>query len=108
MQSLMRDPDLTEEEREVIRNIQKKENTESEEAVHSPSHYNNYDVEVIDMMIKIWGAEAVKIFCKLNAFKYRMRVGLKKHSLEAIQEDLNKESWYLHKLKELDNSNLPF
>ena len=34
-------------------------------------------VEVIDMMERIYGTEALKIFVELNIFKYRMRIGHK-------------------------------
>ena len=71
----------------------------SEEKVNHPNHYNQYPVEVIDMMIDIWGAEGVAAFCIMNAFKYRMRLGLK----DDIQQDLAKEQWYLNKSKELKN-----
>ena len=65
--------------------------------VNHPSHYNDYDVECIEMMRRIWGDEQVAIFCKLNAFKYRMRLGHK----DAIDQDLAKEQWYINKLNEL-------
>ena len=65
--------------------------------VYHPSHYNDYDVECIEMMRRIWGDEHVAIFCKLNAFKYRMRLGHK----DAIDQDLAKEQWYINKLNEL-------
>ena len=45
--------------------------------VKHPNHYNIYDVEVIDMMAAIWGNEAVALWCKMTAFKYRMRMGYK-------------------------------
>lgn len=45
--------------------------------VKHPNHYNVYDVEVLDMMAAIWGNEAVAFWCKLTAFKYRMRMGYK-------------------------------
>ena len=47
------------------------------EMVNHPSHYNNYDIEVIDMIERIWGIEAVIQWCEITAFKYRMRVGTK-------------------------------
>ena len=47
------------------------------ENVDHPNHYNTYDVEVIDMMERIWGPEKTAVFCELNAFKYRMRMGTK-------------------------------
>lgn len=67
------------------------------EQVNHPSHYNSYPIEVIDMMIGIWGKEATKLFCEMNAFKYRMRLGLK----DDMEQDLKKEQWYLNKAKEL-------
>lgn len=65
--------------------------------INHPKHYNQYPVEVIDMMIRIWGEEATRTFCILNAFKYRMRMGHK----DDIEDDLAKEQWYLDKAKEL-------
>lgn len=71
------------------------------ENVDHPNHYNTYDVEVIDMMERIWGPEKTAVFCELNAFKYRMRMGTKPTS--PVTEDLEKETWYLNKMKELKN-----
>ena len=68
--------------------------------VNHPSHYTAYPVEVIDMMIAIWGKEKVATYCEINAFKYRMRVGRKKTGNTPLQ-DLKKEEWYLDKAKEL-------
>ena len=67
------------------------------EAVNSPSHYNSYPIETIDMMIGVWGEEKTKDFCLMNAFKYRMRLGMK----DDIKQDLAKENWYLNKAREL-------
>ena len=75
------------------------------EHVNHPSHYNNYNIEVIDMMEKIWGTKNLINFCLMNAFKYRMRMGTKPDN--SIQQDLQKEQWYLNKakqLKEKDNN----
>lgn len=63
----------------------------------NPSHYKAYDIESIEMMIRIWGKEEAAIFCKLNAFKYRLRMGMK----DDIQIEIEKESKYLAKWKEL-------
>ena len=63
------------------------------EMTNHPQHYNKYDVEVIEMMRRIWGDEAVKVWCKLTAFKYRMRMGTKPDN--PIEQDLEKERWYL-------------
>lgn len=71
------------------------------EHVNHPNHYNNYDIEVIDMMERIWGPEKTAVFCELNAFKYRMRMGTKPDN--NIEQDIKKEKWYLNKMKELKN-----
>jgi hypothetical protein len=67
----------------------------------NPSHYKGYSKETIEMMIAIYGAEAVAIYCEINAFKYRMRLGKKVG--ESITDDLAKEKWYLDKANELRN-----
>lgn len=69
------------------------------EMVNHPSHYNNYSMEVIDMMKNIWGAENTALWCEMTAFKYRMRMGTKPEN--PIKQDLEKEAWYLKKAKEL-------
>jgi hypothetical protein len=71
--------------------------TEMSEKVNHPIHYNSYSVEVIDMMVAIWGNAKVADFCEINAFKYRMRAGLKGDSIT----DMKKEAWYLAKANEL-------
>ena len=76
--------------------------------VNHPQHYNNYDVEVVDMMEKIWGTKATMEWCKMTAYKYRMRMGTKpadEDTKEAMKnklmEDFEKEQWYLDKAKDL-------
>lgn len=73
-------------------------NTHYEEVNH-PDHYNVYDVEVVEMMERIFGIEETMSWCKLNAFKYRMRAGEKPTS--TVEKDLKKEKWCLNKYKEL-------
>lgn len=73
--------------------------TNDYEHVNHPQHYNNYSKEVIDMMIDIYGIQNTITFCEMNAFKYRMRMGTKPDN--DIQQDLNKEKWYLNKAHEL-------
>jgi len=70
------------------------------EFVNHPKHYNNYDMEVIDMMTRLFGVHETISFCKLNAFKYRMRAGTKPG--ESAEQDIRKEQWYLDKAKELE------
>ena len=64
--------------------------------VNHPSHYTTGKYECIDIMLEIFGVEAVKTFCLLNAFKYNYRSG-RKNGLEDIQ----KAKWYIDKYIEL-------
>jgi len=68
------------------------------EQVNHPAHYNQYPIEVIDMLIGIFGLEKTIDFCIMTAMKYRLRLGLK----DDFNQDLAKEKWYLDKAKELD------
>ena len=79
----------------------KSENLAEYENVNHPQHYNNYSKEVIDMMVDVFGKENTALFCEMNAFKYRMRMGTKPGN--DINQDLDKEQWYLNKAKELRN-----
>jgi hypothetical protein len=65
----------------------------------NPAHYKTGELEVWHMMIKVYGIEAYLNFAKLNAFKYRMRAGLKAGA--DVQTDINKALWYESKIKEL-------
>lgn len=76
----------------------------TKEQVNHPDHYNDYDVEVIEMMERIFGHEAVINFCRLNAFKYRMRAGHKDGN--SLEQDLKKERWYLNYIREHDQAPL--
>ena len=73
------------------------EQESKKEQVNHPDHYNDYDVEVIEMMERVFGHEAVINFCRLNAFKYRMRAGHKDGN--SLEQDLKKERWYLDYIK---------
>lgn len=67
------------------------------DTVNHPKHYNiEGRKECIEEMIDIFGVEAVKNFCTLNAYKYRYR-----HAMKNGQEDLEKAEWYDNKHKEL-------
>ena len=65
----------------------------------NPTHYKNYSVEVIEMMIKIWGKKQTAQYCEMNAYKYRMRAGTKPGN--SAEQDLEKEKWYLQKAEAL-------
>ena len=60
------------------------------DSVNHPSHYNiEGRKECIEEMLELFGVDAVKIFCELNAYKYRYR-----HELKGGEEDLKKADWY--------------
>lgn len=80
---------------DIDRQIRKQEY----EMVNHPKHYNLYEKEVIDMMVDIWGLDNTATWCEMTAFKYRMRMGTKPEN--PIQQDLDKEKWYLDKAREL-------
>ncbi len=58
------------------------------EKVNHPSHYQGKH-ECIDVMRALFGDEAVKGFCKCNAYKYRFRADSKNGA-----EDIKKAEWY--------------
>lgn len=64
----------------------------------NPSHYQGK--EVFNQMVALFGVEEVKVFCRLNAFKYLSRAGKKEGN--PIDQDVAKALWYL---KEYDNLN---
>lgn len=69
--------------------------------VNHPDHYNAPgSMECIDEMIVLFGFRDTMAFCKLNAWKYRYRAGLK----GSAEEDHRKASWYIQKYKELNNA----
>ena len=65
------------------------------ENVNHPEHYQGKN-ECIDVMIAMFGIEAVKHFCMCNAYKYRFRADNKNG-----KEDIEKAEWYESKLIEL-------
>lgn len=70
---------------------------ETGNAVNHPAHYNQGAYECIDVMCDVFGVDAVKVFCRLNAFKYVWRSDKKNG-----REDLKKAMWYLKKVNELE------
>ena len=69
------------------------------DSVNNPSHYTSGDIECIDAMVAAYGVEAVKDFCKCNAFKYQWRFDKKNGD-----EDVRKAQWYQNKLMELEKN----
>lgn len=65
----------------------------------NPAHYQTFSIEVIDMMEAIWGVDKLIAYCEINAFKYRMRLGVKPN--QPIERDLEKARWYENKAMEM-------
>lgn len=62
-------------------------------------HYvNNHGQQLKDFMIKKFGLEQYKIWCKLNAFKYQSRAGKKEGN--STLKDLNKRDDYINEVHE--------
>jgi hypothetical protein len=79
--------------------FEKPEHPREEYDYINPAHYQEFSVEVIDMMAAIWGKEATATHCEMCAFKYKLRAGSKPD--QPIERDLEKAAWYLSKAKEL-------
>ncbi len=62
----------------------------SEDAVNSPPHYNQTELECIDAIRYALGNEGFIAYCKGNALKYTWRSG---HKIDSA-EDLKKAAWY--------------
>lgn len=69
------------------------------EKVDHPSHYQGKN-ECIDVMLAMFGVEAVKGFCKCNAYKCRFRAGQKEGN--SAEQDIEKAEWYETYLMELE------
>ena len=87
-----RDDDFIE---KVYSKIYGEQNIQREEINH-PDRYAGGKFECINVMLDVFGADAVKHFCILNAFKYIWRAE-KKNGVE----DIKKAVWYLNKFIEL-------
>ena len=70
-----------------------------EEQINHPDRYAGGKFECIDVMIDVFGEEAVKHFCLLNAFKYIWR-----QEKKGGVEDVKKAVWFLNKYIELSDS----
>lgn len=68
---------------------------EEQSSVNHPAHYQGKN-ECIDVMLAMFGVDAVKHFCMCNAYKYRFRADKKNGA-----EDIAKAEWYESKLIEL-------
>lgn len=75
-----------------IETKKKLERIKEAEKVNHPSHYQKDGKECIDVMLELYGIQAVIHFCECNAFKYRWRAGMKDG--ESTEVDLKKAKWY--------------
>jgi|TARA_R110000744_G_scaffold379069_1_gene496278 hypothetical protein len=91
LQSAILDRRAVEDEAEIVERISAVH--ASEDKVNSPSHYASGDeyIECIDAMMAAFGAESVRVFCEISAFKYLWRMNRK----GASSEDKKKAIWYL-------------
>ena len=78
-------------ESEKITNFDTIANPVQREEINHPDRYAGGKFECIDVMLDVFGADAVKHFCILNAFKYVWRAE-KKNGVE----DIKKAIWYLN------------
>lgn len=65
--------------------------------VNHPEHYETGNFECIDVMEEVFGTDALKEYCLINAFKYLYRCKRKGKEFE----DISKADWYLKKFIEL-------
>ena len=65
--------------------------------VNHPKHYcREGGMECLEEMELVFGTDAVRTFCLLNAWKYRYRAADKNG-----EQDLKKSDWYMRKYREL-------
>lgn len=69
----------------------------NKEMVNHPYHHCQGSMECIDAIVRAYGVEEAKVFCKINAFKYLWRLGHK----DAEEQEIGKIKWYLDKYVEL-------
>ena len=67
--------------------------------INHPDRYAGGKFECIEVMADVFGKEAVKHFCLLNAFKYIWR-----QEKKGGVEDVKKAVWFLSKYIELSDS----
>lgn len=72
-------------------------NSIHDDPINHPKHYcREGGMECLEEMELVFGANAVRTFCLLNAWKYRYRAADKNGA-----QDLKKSDWYMQKYREL-------
>lgn len=89
---------------EYIKQKEKLERQKETDKVNHPSHYQKDGKECIDVMLELYGIQAVIHFCECNAFKYRWRAGMK--AGESTEVDLEKAKWYENYRENLINNTI--
>lgn len=89
---------------DFIKQKKKLESQQEMDKVNHPSHYQKDGKECIDVMLELYGIQAVIHFCECNAFKYRWRAGLK--TGESAEVDLKKAQWYADYRENLINNTI--
>ena len=59
--------------------------------INQPPHYTQGNVECIDAMVSAFGQDAVRDYCRLNAFKYIWRL----YSKDNVESNTRKAIWFL-------------
>lgn len=72
-------------------------NVDVDGAEINPDHYRHGAMETIDEMLVVFGPEAVALYCRMCAWKYRARAPYKGE----FHVDNAKADWYLKKAEEL-------
>lgn len=89
---------------EYIKQKKKLDRQQEVDKVNHPSHYQKDGKECIEVMLELYGIQAVINFCELNAFKYKWRAGLK--TSESAEVDLKKAQWYADYRENLINNTI--
>jgi len=67
----------------------------------NPPHYKDGEKEAWEIMVYIYGEDEYKIFCKINALKYRLRAGKKEG--QPMERDIKKALWYENQIIKLNS-----
>lgn len=79
-------------------------NSIKDDPINHPKHYcRGGGMECLEEMELVFGINAVRAFCLLNAWKYRYRAADKNGA-----QDLKKSDWYMRKYRELSPGKEPY
>lgn len=77
--------------------------SQSRSKVEHPSHYQNFPLEVCDIIRLVLGPEGYQYYCMGNELKYRLRFGFKDG--EDLFTDVQKAMQYYKMRTHADNQN---